>query len=155
MTFLYTWGTNKYLCCGHGERGCSASRSEAPVLHLLAMRDRGHANAGGIHECLNFCLYSNPPPPVLFVMQNFYCLGWGELEGAGIQPGSLGWTLGDRHGTNAGWDPPLQIWARWEEQMVTMQKCCFLSRVLGSTVSTAVMRIICAWMAASFFSVWK
>lgn len=43
-----------------------------------------------------------PTPPVLFVMQNFYCLGWGELEGGGIQPGSLGWTLGDRHGTNAG-----------------------------------------------------
>lgn len=35
-----------------------------PVLHLLAMRDRGHANAGGIHECLNFCLYSNPPCPL-------------------------------------------------------------------------------------------
>lgn len=51
--------------------------------------------------------------------------------------------------------PPVQIWAQWEEQMVTMQKDCFLSRVLGSTVSTAVKRIICAWMAASLFVAWK
>lgn len=64
MDFLYTWGTRKYLWRGHGERGCSASRSEAPALYLLATRDRGHANAGGIHEYLNFCLYFNPLCPL-------------------------------------------------------------------------------------------
>lgn len=118
----------------------------APALYLLAERDRTHQNAGGLHEYPNFSL--RPLPLFLFLLLDFFPIPLVQVSDpqVGVQagfwvtelvefPSPFRCAVGRTDGHHA-------------EMLLPLQGA-------GSAASTAARGIVCAWMAASFLSIWK